>query len=106
MLVANQLRKLGWMHLCIFQMTRDALPRSRLHCMVTTLSYYLYVWLCILSVHGESQVGIWLMNDFALISTSTKDMYGELPSVTHLSALTQNIPTYFKPQFYKLFFVK
>lgn len=44
------------------------------------------------------------MNEFALISMSTKDMYGEVPNVTHLSALTQNIPTYFKRQFYKLSF--
>ena len=44
-------------------------------------------------------MGIWLINEFALISTSTKDMYGKVPNVTHLSALTQNIPTYFKPQF-------
>lgn len=74
--------------------------------MVTTLSYYLCVCLSILSVHGQGQVGVWLMNYFALISTSTKDMYDEVPSVTHLSALTQNVPTYFKPQLYKLFFVK
>lgn len=106
MLVAKQVRKFGWMNLRIFQMTQDALPRSRLHCMVTPLSQYLWACLCILFVHGQGQVGIWLMNEFASISTPTKDMYGEVPNATHLSALAQNIPTYFKPQFHKLFFVK